>query len=291
MSYHLDQKTFWISGAARGIGRAFVLELVHAGAHVVFGDRDTAGIRETLALANKIQPGNAAGIECNFASPEAWDKIEAATPSDFPPLYGLIHNAGINPSKPFHETTLEEYETTLAVNQHAAWLGIQKSLPALASSKGAILLISSIMLECNASASSAYTCSKGAMTGMARALSVELAEKGIRINSLLPGYIMLEPPDFYRGHVPAALWDKFNATFRGEWESFFRNAQPLKTPGTPRNIARAGLFLLSSEASFITGVELPVDGGTSRVGLHYNPRRQRDFVWTPAMQQWLESQQ
>lgn len=290
MNTHFDQKTFWISGGARGIGRAFVLELVQAGAHVIFGDRDTGGIQETLALADQIQPGKAAAVACDFAQPEVWDQLETATPDHFPPLYGLIHNAGINPSKRFHETTSEEYQTTLAVNQHAAWSGIQKSLPSLTRTQGVILLISSIMLECNASVSSAYTCSKGAMTGMARALSVELAEKGIRINTLLPGYIMLDPPDLYRNYVPPALWDKFSETFRNEWEPFFRNAQPLKTPGTPRDIARAGLFLLSSEASFITGVELPVDGGTSRVGLFYNPKRQSDFIWTNAMQQWLEAQ-
>ncbi len=290
MSSRFHQQTVWISGAARGIGRALVLELIREGAHVVFGDRDTDGLKETVALAEAIRPDHVAAAQCDFSQPDAWDALEAVMPAHFPPLHGLIHNAGINPGQPFSDTTAEQYETTLAVNQHAAWYGIRKALPSLRQNRGAILLINSIMFESTTAKASAYTASKGALAGMARSLAVELAADGVRVNSVLPGYIMLEPPDFYRSRVPAALWGRFNDAFHSEWEPFFQNAQPLRTAGTPREIARAGVFLLSADAAFITGVELPVDGGISRVGLFYNPMLCKQFPWTDAMEAWLADQ-
>jgi 3alpha(or 20beta)-hydroxysteroid dehydrogenase len=160
-------------------------------------------------------------------------------------LDGLVNNAGIAQRSTLSEVRLEDWNHVLTVNVTGAMLGIQATAPLMRSGSSIVNVGSLAGLTAHYTA--AYTTSKWALRGLTRVASMELGERGIRVNAIHPGYIETElvagaPPAFLRASIDAA---------------------PLGRAGTVDDVAPLVVFLLSEQSAYITGAEIPVDGGTS----------------------------
>lgn len=149
-----------------------------------------------------------------------------------------------------------------------------------------MVLIGSVMAHFGYAGHTLYTTSKAALSGLLKALTVELGSHGIRVNMIVPGYILNDPPALYRNAIPPHLWRDFHERFAEDFTGANQPQQPLPFWGLPEDIAQAVSFLHSSAARYITGVELPVDGGL----LCQTPIQRSsndEWAWTPAMKEWL----
>ena len=234
-------RVFLVSGGARGLGEAQARRLVAAGARVVIGDvRADEGRR----LASEL------GAACTFqpldvTDPGQWQAAVALACGQGA-LHGLVNNAGLFEPEPLMQTTLENFERQVRVNQLGTMLGMQAVVPALErSGRGSIVNISSTAGLRAAPGAFAYSATKWAVRGMSKAAAIDLAAKHIRVNSVHPGPIDTE---MMRG--------------RSAEETRLRTERiPMKRFGTADEVAGLVMYLLSDDSRFMTGAELTVDGG------------------------------
>lgn len=243
MSGRLDGKVVIITGAARGQGEAEARLFAAEGARVVMADvlED-----EGCAVAKSI--GDAAIFERLDVSSEAdWARVVHAAQEHFGPLTTLVNNAGIVGYSAFEDTSLEEYLRVINVNQIGTFLGMRTAIPALsAAGGGSIVNVASVEGMRGGNGLVAYGSSKWAIRGLSKIGAVELARRGIRVNTLLPGSVdtpMSAPPAGIEIDLEAMLADR-----------------PVRRPGRPEELAQAALFLASDESSYVSGAELVVDG-------------------------------
>jgi glucose 1-dehydrogenase/3-oxoacyl-[acyl-carrier protein] reductase len=163
-------------------------------------------------------------------------------------LDGLVNNAGITMNMPFERVTPEQFDTLYNVNVRAPFFLTQTALPALIESRGAVVNIASIHAFQGYPEHSVYAGTKGAIVAMTRELAVELALKGVRVNAIAPGSIVVE--GYY----------KANPDFDPEAAG---RLIPCGFIGQPEDVAHAAAFLLSEEARFLVGQTLILDGGTT----------------------------
>jgi meso-butanediol dehydrogenase / (S,S)-butanediol dehydrogenase / diacetyl reductase len=236
-------KVALVTGAAHGIGRACVDAFVADGWSVVAVDLDEDGLR-LLGDAVATVRGDVADRATNLRAVE-----EAST--RYGRLDCAVANAGVNLPKLVDDTTDEEFDRLIDVNVRAPVYLAQAAHRALADSGGSLVVIASktgLVAQRN---SPIYVATKGAAIQLARALALDWAPEGIRVNALCPGIV--DTP-MLRSFVEG-LPDP--ETTRREHDQ----AQPLGRLARPEECAAAVLFLASEGASFITGVALPVDGG------------------------------
>lgn len=236
-----DGKTYLISGGARGLGAAQARRLVAEGAKVLVAD---VLREEGAALAAQLGP------RCVFqpldvTRPDDWSQAVAAA-ERLGPLSGLVNNAGVYRPVPLADTTVEEFERHVRINQTGVFLGMQAAAPALErSGGGSIVNISSTVALRSAPNAIAYSATKWAVRGMTKAAALELVGKGIRVNSVHPGPI-----------------DTDMLSVRSKEDNERRTQQvPMKRLGTAEEVAGLVLFLLSDESRYMTGSELAIDGG------------------------------
>lgn len=236
-------KVVLISGGARGQGAAEARLLVAEGARVVLGDLLEA---EGRALAEELGPA-AQFVRQDVTRPEDWARAVAAAES-MGGLHGMINNAGIYVPRPLMETDAELFERHMRVNQLGCFLGMQAVVPAMErAGGGSIVNISSTAGLRGSPGALAYCATKWALRGMTKAAAVDLAPKGIRVNSVHPGPIETDMVKVWSNEQRAT-----------------RLAQiPIGRIGQPEDVARVVLFLLSEESAYMTGAELSVDGGAS----------------------------
>ncbi|MFM2042395.1 MAG: hypothetical protein RLY86_971 [Pseudomonadota bacterium] len=244
--FRLDGRTALVTGAGRGIGRACALALAGAGAQVIAVAR-TAPDLDDLAAAADTVPAAAGRIE-----PWVADVTEAAfldRVAGLPVLDVLVNNVGSNQPEPFTAVTAETLDRLLTLNVRAAFLTAQAAVRAMirAGRGGSVVTMSSQMGHVGSPNRTVYCMTKHALEGLTKAMAVELAPAGIRVNSVGPTFIetpltrpMLEDPAF---------------------QSFVLGRIPLGRLGTVEEVANAVLFLASPAASLITGASLLVDGG------------------------------
>ena len=236
-------KVVLISGGARGMGATEARLLVAEGARVVIGDVLTA---EGAALAAEL--GDACRfVELDAGSPECWAAAVAAA-KGLGGLHGLVNNAGIYRPATLAAGDSANWDAHLRVNQTGTYLGMHAAVaPMTEGGGGSIVNISSTVALRIAPNAIAYTATKWAVRGMTKAAALELAPRNIRVNSVHPGPI-----------------DTEMLSIRTREENVRRAQQvPQKRLGTAEEVARMVLFLLSDEASYITGAEMAVDGGAS----------------------------
>jgi len=247
MAGRLDGKVALISGGARGMGAAEAEIFAREGAAVVLGDILEAELKETAERV-RSSGGRALSLRLDVTREADWESIVATAESEFGRLDILVNNAGIVHNGGVEDTTLDEWNRVVAVNQTGVWLGMRAAIPAMRrSGGGAIVNISSIFGIVGSAGTAAYHGTKGAVRLLTKQAAVEYALQGIRVNSVHPG--MIDTPMLRSGIDNP----KFKDNPAMSW--------PMKRVGRREEIANGVLFLVSDEASFITGAELVIDGG------------------------------
>jgi len=243
MGQELAGKVAIVTGGARGLGRATVELFVEEGARVVIADVDTAGGK---ALATELGPAVA------FQPTDVIDADEIQRAVDFAVeelggLHIMVNNAGIGGShKRFLDDDFEDFERTVAVNIFGVMVGCQRAARHMVEHGGGVITNITSIGGINAGPGvMAYRASKAAVIHLTRSIAIELARRGIRVNCIAPA------------HIPTAM----NATF--DQEAIVEAMQPLPRLGSPRDVAEAVLYLSSDRAAQVTGIVLPIDGGTT----------------------------
>jgi meso-butanediol dehydrogenase/(S,S)-butanediol dehydrogenase/diacetyl reductase len=243
-----------VTGAAGGIGQAIVQRLVAEGVSVCVTDLDSDTLK---SLADRLPSGHrVVVVGGDVVDPDFRKELVSATVEAFGRLDVLINNAGVMSGGAPTDISKAEWDRVLEINATAPFFLSQEAIPHLAATRGAIVNQSSILGLRASPTLSPYTASKAAVIGLTIALAVDLAEMGVRVNALCPGTIDTAMPWSYAASVLGP--DNVEQA-----RDVFSARQLMKRLGTADEVAAAAVFLASDDASFITGVALPVDGGWS----------------------------
>lgn len=232
-----------VTGSASGIGKATVTRLLDEGAYVLCVDQHT---NEDLCH------DHAFNLAIDVAEDNAAEAITAAAIEHFGSIDFVVNNAGMVGGSSIESMDIQIWDRIMTVNLHAVFKLSKAAIPFMKTSqRGRIINIGSVMSTLAGAAMGAYTSSKHAIAGLTKTLALELGEYGITANYIQPGAIITGITQ------PAIDSDP-------QFSEFWINKSPLKRLGQPEDIANAINFLLSKDASFITGHGLVVDGGVMR---------------------------
>ena len=234
----MTRRTFLVTGASKGIGRALSAQLTKAGHHVVGVARaaDDPGFPGTLIALD--------------LSDRAASEVQLAALADEHDFDGVVNNVGLVKPQPLGGIDLDTLDAVLGLNLHPAVLAAQALLPGMrARGWGRIVNVASLVVL-GAPERTAYAAAKAALISFARSWALELAETGITVNAVAPG--PTETELFMQNNPPGSAG-----------EARYLAAVPMRRFGRPDEIAAAARFMLSEEAGFITGQTLFVDGGAS----------------------------
>lgn len=243
----LEGRVALVTGAGSGIGKATAERLAREGAAVLvtdFNDEAGGAVAKGIAQAG----GRATFVHLDVTSPSDWEAAVAAATKQLGGLDILVNNAGMGDLATIEDTSLEDWERTIAVDQTGVFLGMKTAAAALAASgHGSVVNISSIFGTSGGFGTSpAYHAAKGAVRTLTKNVALHWADRGVRVNSVHPGFIdtpILEP---VKGT---------------EFEQAMIGLTPMGRLGRPDEIAAGVAYLASDDASFVTGLELYIDGG------------------------------
>ena len=246
----LEGKVALISGGARGQGAVEAKLFAREGAKVVFGDILDESGKQVEAEIHEAG-GEAAYVHLDVTREDDWRTAVHTAIDRYGKLDILVNNAGILIRKGIEDTTEEDWDRIMRVNPKGAFLGTKHSIPAMRQAGGgSIVNISSTAgLVASPSGSASYTASKGAVRLLTKSTAVQYAKEGIRCNSIHPGPIDTDM-------IQETLTDSAKLEERMQ-------RLPMGRVGTADEIAYGVLYLASEEASFVTGSELVIDGGTT----------------------------
>ncbi len=251
MAGSLDGKTALVTGGGSGIGRATSLAYAKDGARVVVADVNVEGGEETVQLI-KEAGGEAILVHADVSKPEDTQAMVAQAVEAFGSLDCAFNNAGIGGSRDRHLTAdylEEDWDRVISINLKGVWLCMKAEIPQmLKQGGGAIVNTASIAGLVGLTGTVAYVAAKHGVTGLTKAAAMEYAKSGIRVNAVCPGYI----------HTP--LVQRLLDDHEG-FEERVAARHPIGRLGEPEEIAQAVVWLSSDAASFVTGHNMPVDGG------------------------------
>jgi NAD(P)-dependent dehydrogenase (short-subunit alcohol dehydrogenase family) len=248
----LERRISVVTGAGSGIGRSIAEALGAEGSSVVLVDIDGAKAAEGAA-AICSQGGEARSFAADVADPESVEGLRAFVHGAFGPLNILVNNAAIQINKRIEDTTPEEWNRQMAVNVGGVFLCSRAFMPDFRQTRGVILNMSSVNGFFVESSCAGYCATKGAILAFTKALAIDHGREGIRVHAICPGYINAGLADGYFASQPDPNKAREEA---GALHALGRI-------GTPGEVARAAVFLVSDAASFMTGSALIVDGGFS----------------------------
>jgi len=252
MAGRVDGKVALVTGGASGLGAESARRLAREGARVVLTD---IAAEAGQALADEIAAAGGAGafLQQDVTDEARWSEVVETVMGRFGRLDVLVNSAGVGSGgQPILQATLEGWRRITSINLDGTFLGVKAVAPAMvAAGRGSIINLSSILGKVGLAGASAYCASKGGVALLTKAVALELAPLGVRVNSVHPGFI--ETP-----MVLNALRDSEN---ENAMRDLIISRHAIGRLGVPREIADAIIFLASDESSFMTGSELVVDGG------------------------------
>ena len=237
----LEDSIAIVTGGAVGIGRAIAERYVDEGATVVLADIDEDR-GETVAgdVGCEFQA-------CDVRSYEEVEELVEETVSRHGQLDIMVNNAGVASVTSVTEMDLDEWDTVVKTNLDGVMHGTKAALPHLLESEGCIINLGSISGLVGGRGAASYSAAKGGVVNFTQQVAVDYADRGVRVNSICPGFVetpmtedLLESERFY---------------------NFIEQKTPMDRHGQPEEIAPMAVFLASDDASYITGANIPVDGG------------------------------
>jgi NAD(P)-dependent dehydrogenase (short-subunit alcohol dehydrogenase family) len=248
----LAGKVALITGASSGIGAATAVLFAKLGASLSLSGRNKENLQKVVEECSK-QPGASKSIATSAEMTNEADvqKLVEITIKTFGKLDILVNNAGMIEFGSIEQTSLDQYDKTMNVNVRSLYYLTMLAVPHLIATKGSIVNVSSVCGTRSFPNVLAYCMSKSAVDQFTSCVALELAPKGVRVNSVNPGVIITELQK--RGGLTNEAYEKFLA--------HSKDTHPLGRPGEVDEVARSIAFLASNDSSFVTGEHLHVDGG------------------------------
>lgn len=237
----LYEKIAIVTGGLSGIGKATAQEFVEQGAEVVIADVDEDRGTEV-----------AAELDCEFVRTDVseYEQVEAlveSTVEEYGRLDVIVNNAGLSSETSIEEMDLQEWHQVIRVDLDGVMHGMKASLPHLKESDGCIVNTASVYGLVGGKGAASYSAAKGGVVNLTQQVAIDYADEGVRVNSVCPGFVdtpmtadLLRSERFYK---------------------FLETNTPMDRPAQPAEIAPVIAFLASEKASYMTGANIPVDGG------------------------------
>jgi NAD(P)-dependent dehydrogenase (short-subunit alcohol dehydrogenase family) len=251
----LAGKTAIITGAGSGIGEATAKLFVSQGAKVVIADWNEAEASRVAAEINLKQPGNegAIAVTADVSSEHQVKLLVQQALSAYGSIDILFNNAAVVLAKELEDISEAEWTRTLDINLKSVYLMIKHCIPEIRKSRGSIVNMSSLNGLIGQRQNPVYSATKGAVIAMTKALALDYARDGVRVNCICPAGVMTPLLEEWIGQQPNQA-----ATVQA-----LTDMHPLGRCATTDEIASAVLYLAGSQSNFVTGIALTVDGGAS----------------------------